>query len=138
MPAKPPSDPMYDECWEGYEKVPGKKRGEEGSCRKKGEKEKRAALLARVLLADFKVKQAARKEAISRKFLSETVAPKFRAGLDALQSGFDRARRFVSPGLGKGTQAVGRGAPIGDIDELTPQEMHNYASYLKRKWKANK
>jgi len=25
----------YDKCWAGYEKVPGKKRGEEGSCRKK-------------------------------------------------------------------------------------------------------
>lgn len=26
---------MYDKCWDGYEKVPGKKRGEPGSCRKK-------------------------------------------------------------------------------------------------------
>jgi len=26
---------MYDNCWDGYEKVPGKKRGEPGSCRKK-------------------------------------------------------------------------------------------------------
>jgi hypothetical protein len=25
----------YDKCWAGYEKVPGKKRGEKGSCRKK-------------------------------------------------------------------------------------------------------
>lgn len=25
----------YDKCWKGYEKVPGKKRGEKGSCRKK-------------------------------------------------------------------------------------------------------
>lgn len=28
----------YDKCWKGYEKVPGKKRGEKGSCRKKGSK----------------------------------------------------------------------------------------------------
>lgn len=26
---------IYDKCWDGYEKVPGKKRGEKGSCRKK-------------------------------------------------------------------------------------------------------
>ena len=26
---------IYNKCWKGYEKVPGKKRGEEGSCRKK-------------------------------------------------------------------------------------------------------
>ena len=26
---------IYDKCWSGYEKVPGKKRGEKGSCRKK-------------------------------------------------------------------------------------------------------
>jgi hypothetical protein len=32
--AKPPSDPMYDKCWKGYKKVPGKKRGEKGSCEK--------------------------------------------------------------------------------------------------------
>ena len=30
-----PNDSMYDKCWDGYEKVPGKKRGEKGSCRKK-------------------------------------------------------------------------------------------------------
>ncbi len=29
------NDKIYDKCWKGYEKVPGKKRGEEGSCRKK-------------------------------------------------------------------------------------------------------
>jgi peptidoglycan hydrolase-like protein with peptidoglycan-binding domain len=29
------NDNMYDKCWDGYEKVPGKKRGEKGSCRKK-------------------------------------------------------------------------------------------------------
>lgn len=29
------NDSMYDKCWDGYEKVPGKKRGEKGSCRKK-------------------------------------------------------------------------------------------------------
>jgi mRNA-degrading endonuclease RelE of RelBE toxin-antitoxin system len=34
--AKPPSDPMYDKCWKGYKKVPGKKRGEKGSCEKVG------------------------------------------------------------------------------------------------------
>lgn len=26
---------IYDKCWDGYERVPGTKRGEEGSCRKK-------------------------------------------------------------------------------------------------------
>lgn len=25
---------MYDKCWKGYRKVPGKKRGEPGSCKK--------------------------------------------------------------------------------------------------------
>ena len=29
------NDSMYDKCWDGYERVPGKKRGEKGSCRKK-------------------------------------------------------------------------------------------------------
>jgi hypothetical protein len=28
------NDSMYDKCWDGYEKVPGKKRGEKGSCKK--------------------------------------------------------------------------------------------------------
>ena len=28
---------IYDKCWTGYKKVPGKKRGEEGSCEKIGE-----------------------------------------------------------------------------------------------------
>jgi hypothetical protein len=28
------NDKMYDKCWDGYEKVPGKKRGEKGSCKK--------------------------------------------------------------------------------------------------------
>jgi len=26
------NDKMYDKCWDGYKKVPGKKRGEKGSC----------------------------------------------------------------------------------------------------------
>ena len=26
----------YDKCWDGYERVPGTKKGEKGSCRKKG------------------------------------------------------------------------------------------------------
>lgn len=26
---------IYDKCWKGYKKVPGKKRGEKGSCEKK-------------------------------------------------------------------------------------------------------
>jgi len=30
-----PNSKEYDKCWDGYEKVPGKKRGEPGSCRKK-------------------------------------------------------------------------------------------------------
>jgi hypothetical protein len=29
------NDSMYDRCWDGYERVPGTKRGEDGSCRKK-------------------------------------------------------------------------------------------------------
>jgi len=33
------NDKMYDKCWDGYEKVPGKKRGEEGSCVKAEEEE---------------------------------------------------------------------------------------------------
>jgi hypothetical protein len=28
---------VYDKCWKGYKKVPGKKRGEEGSCVKEGD-----------------------------------------------------------------------------------------------------
>ena len=28
---------IYDKCWTGFRKVPGKKRGEEGSCKKIGE-----------------------------------------------------------------------------------------------------
>jgi len=28
---------IYDKCWDGYKKVPGKKRGEKGSCKKIGE-----------------------------------------------------------------------------------------------------
>jgi len=31
------NDSMYDKCWDGYRKVPGKKRGEKGSCKKIGE-----------------------------------------------------------------------------------------------------
>jgi hypothetical protein len=27
-----PNSKMYDQCWDGYKKVPGKKRGEKGSC----------------------------------------------------------------------------------------------------------
>lgn len=30
------NDKIYDKCWKGYRKVPGKKRGEEGSCVKEG------------------------------------------------------------------------------------------------------
>jgi hypothetical protein len=29
-----PNSKIYDKCWDGYKKVPGKKRGEEGSCKK--------------------------------------------------------------------------------------------------------
>lgn len=29
------NDSMYDRCWSGYERVPGTRRGEKGSCRKK-------------------------------------------------------------------------------------------------------
>ena len=32
------NDDIYDKCWAGYERVPGTKRGEKGSCRKKGSK----------------------------------------------------------------------------------------------------
>jgi hypothetical protein len=31
------NDSMYDKCWDGYKKVPGKKRGEKGSCVKEEE-----------------------------------------------------------------------------------------------------
>jgi hypothetical protein len=34
---------MYDECWEGYRKVPGKKRGEKGSCEKIPDKKKESS-----------------------------------------------------------------------------------------------
>lgn len=27
-----PNSKVYDKCWKGYKKVPGKKRGEKGSC----------------------------------------------------------------------------------------------------------
>jgi len=30
-----PNNKVYDKCWKGYKKVPGKKRGEKGSCVKK-------------------------------------------------------------------------------------------------------
>ena len=29
-----PNSKIYDKCWDGYKKVPGKKRGESGSCKK--------------------------------------------------------------------------------------------------------
>ena len=29
-----PNSKVYDKCWDGYKKVPGKKRGEKGSCKK--------------------------------------------------------------------------------------------------------
>ena len=32
-----PNSKIYDKCWDGYRKVPGKKRGEKGSCKKIGE-----------------------------------------------------------------------------------------------------
>ena len=32
-----PNNKIYDKCWSGYKKVPGKKRGEKGSCEKIGE-----------------------------------------------------------------------------------------------------
>ena len=32
-----PNSKIYDKCWDGYKKVPGKKRGEAGSCKKIGE-----------------------------------------------------------------------------------------------------
>jgi hypothetical protein len=32
-----PNSKIYDKCWTGYRKVPGKKRGEDGSCKKIGE-----------------------------------------------------------------------------------------------------
>lgn len=32
-----PNSKIYDKCWTGYKKVPGKKRGEKGSCEKIGE-----------------------------------------------------------------------------------------------------
>ncbi len=32
-----PNSKIYDKCWDGHRKVPGKKRGEKGSCKKIGE-----------------------------------------------------------------------------------------------------
>lgn len=32
-----PNSKIYDKCWDGFKKVPGKKRGEKGSCKKIGE-----------------------------------------------------------------------------------------------------
>jgi hypothetical protein len=37
--AEAKSDEKYDKCWDGYKKVPGKKRGEDGSCEKIDEAE---------------------------------------------------------------------------------------------------
>jgi hypothetical protein len=34
-----PNSKIYDKCWDGYKKVPGKKRGESGSCKKIDEAE---------------------------------------------------------------------------------------------------
>ena len=34
-----PNSKIYDKCWDGYKKVPGKKRGEQGSCKKVDEAE---------------------------------------------------------------------------------------------------
>jgi hypothetical protein len=34
-----PNSKIYDKCWTGYKKVPGKKRGEDGSCKKIGEEQ---------------------------------------------------------------------------------------------------
>lgn len=34
-----PNSKIYDKCWDGYKKVPGKKRGEKGSCEKVDEAE---------------------------------------------------------------------------------------------------
>jgi len=35
-----PNSKVYDKCWKGYKKVPGKKRGEPGSCVKEENVEK--------------------------------------------------------------------------------------------------
>jgi len=42
------NDSTYDKCWTGYRKVPGKKRGEKGSCVKEETAPSGAAMLAKV------------------------------------------------------------------------------------------
>jgi len=42
------NDSTYDKCWTGYRKVPGKKRGEKGSCVKEETGPSGAAMLAKV------------------------------------------------------------------------------------------
>jgi hypothetical protein len=52
-----PNSKIYDKCWDGYKKVPGKKRGEAGSCVKE------SALWEAVSTARPKIKKVSRKRA---------------------------------------------------------------------------
>lgn len=49
-----PNDKMYDQCWDGYKKVPGKKRGEKGSCVKEAEYQGREVPLGKPMKGDVK------------------------------------------------------------------------------------
>lgn len=45
---------IYDKCWKGYKKVPGKKRGEKGSCVKEAEYQGRKVTLNKPTRGDVK------------------------------------------------------------------------------------
>jgi hypothetical protein len=59
---------IYDKCWTGFRKVPGKKRGEDGSCKKVGEDEE---LHQEFDLIEQMVKHIARQHAIDPEFVWE-------------------------------------------------------------------
>lgn len=49
-----PNSKIYDKCWDGYKKVPGKKRGEKGSCVKEAEYQGREVPLGKPMKGDVK------------------------------------------------------------------------------------
>jgi hypothetical protein len=59
---------IYDKCWTGFRKVPGKKRGEDGSCKKVGEDEE---LHQEFDLIEQMVEHIARQHAIDPEFVWE-------------------------------------------------------------------
>lgn len=59
---------IYDKCWTGFRKVPGKKRGEDGSCKKIGEDEE---LHQEFDLIEQMVEHIARQHAIDPEFVWE-------------------------------------------------------------------